>query len=150
LLDCPPEIGQLLNGSAQCFDVNPGDAVFRQSASCRGLYLLVAGQFLRKTERMETRLNLGLSRAGDLVELAAVLGDVRHTYTLSAQTAGSVLMLPMDALRQAFDAHPPLRMQLLEELAREVSRGYDVSCQSRAPKTRRRCPPAGPAAGTTV
>jgi CRP-like cAMP-binding protein len=49
-----------------------------------------------------------------------------------------VLLLPIEALAQAFEAYPPLRMQLLAELAREVSRGYDASCLSRIPKPRRR------------
>lgn len=138
LLECPPATGKLLNAAAQSLDVAPGQAVFRQSTACRGLYLLVSGQFLRRTERLDTRLTLGLSRPGDLVELAAVLGDGFHTYTLTAQTPGSLLMLPIEALNQAFEAHPPLRMHLLEELAREVSRGYDASCQNRAPKMRRR------------
>ena len=83
-----------------------------------------------------------MARAGDLVELAAALGDGRHTYTLAAQVAGSVLLLPMDALNQAFETFPRLRMRLLEELAREVSRGYDASCRNRAPKTRQRSPKA--------
>ena len=87
---------------------------------------------------METRVTLGPARAGDLVELAAALGDGRHTYTLSAQTAGSVLLLPMDALSQAFQSYPPLRMQLLEELAREVSRAYDTCCLNRAVNSRHR------------
>jgi CRP-like cAMP-binding protein len=100
--------------------------------------VLVAGQFLRRTERLETRLTLGISRAGELVELAAVLGDGRHTYTLSAQTSGSVLLLPMESLVEAFSEYPPLRMQLLEELAREVSRGYMASSQSRILRTRQR------------
>ncbi|HXR39477.1 MAG TPA: cyclic nucleotide-binding domain-containing protein [Terracidiphilus sp.] len=138
LLECPPETGKLLNAAACCFDVDAGQVVFRQSGVCQGLYVLVSGQFLRRTERLDTRLTLGLARAGDLVELAAALGDGHHTYTLSAQTAGSALLLPMEALNQAFEDYPQLRMQLLEELAREVSRGYDASCQNRAPKTRRR------------
>src|SRR5579859_3466706 len=88
LLDCPPPAGVLLNRSAQTVDLDPGEPVFRQGAACRGLYVVVSGQFLRKTERMETRLTLGRARAGDLVELAAALGDGVHTYTLSAQTEG--------------------------------------------------------------
>lgn len=116
--------------------------VFRQSSACRGLFVVVSGQFVRRAERLDTRLTLGLSRAGDLVELAAALGDGHHTYTLSAQTAGSLLLLPIEALNQAFQSYPPLRMRLLEELAREVSRGYEASCQNRAPKTRRRGPEA--------
>ena len=138
LLECPPDTGGLLNGATQCVDVETGQTVFRQSAACRGLYLIVSGQFLRRTERLETRLTLGWARPGDLVELAAALGDHRHTYTLVAQMPGSVLLLPMDALNRAFEAYPPLRMQLLAELAREVSRGYDASCLSRMPKIRRR------------
>jgi len=145
LLECPPATGNLLNGTAQCIDVGVGETVFRQAGICRGLYLVVSGQFLRRTERLETRLTLGLARAGDLVELAAVLGDGRHTYTLTAQSSGSLLMLPMEALNQAFETYPPLRMQLLEELAREVSRGYDASCQNRMPKTRQRSPRGLPA-----
>jgi CRP-like cAMP-binding protein len=138
LLECPPGTGALLNGAARCIDVDVGEVVFRQSEACRGLYVVIAGQYLRRTERLETRLNLGVARAGDLVELAAVLGDGRHTYTLSAQTGGSVLLLPYEALNRAFEAYPQLRMQLLEELAREVSRGYGASCQNWAPRVQRR------------
>jgi CRP-like cAMP-binding protein len=134
LLECPPAIGVLLNGSSQCISFEAGDVVFRQSGLCQGLYLVVSGQFKRKTERLETRLMLAPARAGDLVELAAVLGDGQHTYTLVAQTAGSVLLLPIEVLNQAFQSYPPLRMQLLAELAREVSRAYITCCLSRAAK----------------
>jgi len=138
LLECPAATGRLLNAAAEYFDVDAGQMVFRQSGLCRGLYVVVSGQFLRRAERLDTRLTLGTARSGDLVELAAVLGDGFHTYTLSAQTAGSLLMLPIEVLNQAFESHPPLRMQLLGELAREVSRGYDASCQNRAPRAKRR------------
>jgi CRP-like cAMP-binding protein len=138
LLECPPTTGHLLNSSAQILNFEAGQTVFGQSAACLGLYLVVSGQFLRKAERLETRLTLGPARAGDLLELAAALGDGHHTYTLTAQTAGSVLMLPIEALHQAFQSHPPLRMQLLEELAREVSRAYNACLASRAVKARRR------------
>jgi CRP-like cAMP-binding protein len=136
LLDCPAATGKLLNGAAQSVDFGAGDVVFRQSSLCRGLYVVVSGQFLRKTERLATRLTLGLARAGDLVELAAVLGDGLHTYTLAAQSAGSVLMLPIEALQHAFQSYPRLRMQLLEELAREVSRAYSACCLTRMLKER--------------
>jgi len=143
LLQCPPTTGSLLNGSAQCMEHQAGGVVFRQGEVCQGLYVVVSGQFMRRTERLETKLTLGTTRPGDLVELAAVLGDRRHTYTLSAQIPGSVLLLPMDALSQAFREYPPLRMQLLEELAREVSRGYFASSQSRVLRTRQRGVGAG-------
>ena len=138
LLQCPPATVSLLNGLTQCIDLEPGTVVFRQSEICQGLYVLVSGQYLRRTERLETRLTLGTSRAGELVELAAALGDKRHTYTLSAHTPVSVLLVPMEALNQAFKDYPPLRMHLLEELAREVSRGYIASCQNRILRTRQR------------
>jgi len=131
LLECPPAIGLLLNRASQCLSFEAGDVVFRQSGICRGLYLVITGQFLRRAERLETRLTLGPARAGELVELAATLGDRHHTCTLAAQTAGSVLMLPIEALNQAFQGYPPLRMRLLEELAREVSRAYYACCLSR-------------------
>ena len=137
LLDCPPAAKELLNGAAQSIDFDAGETVFRQSGICQGLYVVVSGQFLRRTERLETRLMLGPVRPGDLVELAAALGDCRHTYTLSAQTSGSMLLLPMEALNRAFQSHPPLRMHLLEELAREVSRAYNACCMNRMVKTRR-------------
>jgi len=142
LLACPPETGKLLNAAALSLSVDTGQVVFRQGHACKGLYLLVSGHFLRRTERLDTRLILGSAHAGDLVELAATLGDGRHTYTLTAQTPGSVLLLPMAALTLALESYPPMRMRLLEELAREVSRSYEASCQNRAPKTRRRSPEA--------
>jgi hypothetical protein len=136
LLECPPATGNLLNGSAQCIDFDGGEIVFRQSGTCRGLYLVVSGLFQRRTERLETRLTLGPARAGDLVELSAALGDGHHTYTLSAQTPGSMLLLPMEALNQAFQSYPPLRMRLLEELAREVSRAYNTCRLNRTLRVR--------------
>jgi hypothetical protein len=142
LLACPPATGSLLNDAATCIDFDAGAVVFRQAEPCRGLYVAVSGRFQRKTERLETRLTLGPVRVGDLVELAAVLGDGCHTYTLTAQTAASALLLPIGALNQAFQQHPPLRMQLLEELAREVSRAYDICCLTRTAKVRQRGPGA--------
>lgn len=39
---------------------------------------------------------------------------------------GRLLLLPRNALQLVFDKYPRLRKQILEELAREVSRGYTV------------------------
>jgi CRP-like cAMP-binding protein len=137
LLECPQEAGHLLTSASLCVDVDAGEAVFRQSGSCKGLYVVVSGDFVRKAERFQMRVTLGSARAGDLLELAAALGDGHHTYTLTALTPGSVLMLPIDALRHAFENHPPLRMRLLEELAREVSRAYITCCMMRVMPARR-------------
>jgi CRP-like cAMP-binding protein len=138
LLRCSPETSSLLNDAARCIDLDAGGTFFRQAQCCQGLYLIVSGLLLRRTERKAARLVLGRARAGDLVELAAALGDGVHTYTLVAQTPASALLLPIEALRKAFELHPPLRMQLLEELAREVSRGYEASRQDHMAKTRSR------------
>jgi CRP-like cAMP-binding protein len=83
-------------------------------------------------------VTLGTVRAGEVVELAAMLGDVRHTYTLLAQTAGTVMRLPVEALSRAFQMYAPLRMQLLGELAREVSRAYGMCCATRTAGLRRK------------
>jgi len=138
LLDCPPATGRLLTGPAQCLNFDSGESVFCQDGVCKGLYLVISGQFVRKAERLKARLTLGPARTGDLVELAAALGDCHHTYTLNALTPGTLLLLPIEALRSAFESHPPLRMRLLEELAREVSRAYLMCCLSRNVQTRRR------------
>jgi CRP-like cAMP-binding protein len=138
LLDCPPEAGGVLAGSSECIQFDSGQVVFRQGEPPKGLYVVVSGHFQRRAERLNTRLVLGPARTGDLVELAAALGEGGHNYTLSALTPGSLLLLPIDALQSAFEAHPPLRMRLLEELAREVSRAYLSCCQNRATPRRRR------------
>lgn len=138
LLACPPGTADLLNASAQSLEISSGEIVFRQDEACRGLFVVVSGLLLRKTERLSTRLTLGSVRPGDLVELAAALGDEHHTYTLMAQTQASLLMLPLQSLQQAFKAYPPLRMQLLQELAREVSRAYNVCCATRMAGIRHR------------
>jgi len=137
LLECPQEAGQLLTSVSRCIAVDAGEPVFRQNGSCKGLYVVVSGDFVRKAERLQMRVTLGTARPGDLLELAAALGDGHHTYTLTAVTPGSVLMLPIDALRHAFESHPPLRMRLLEELAREVSRAYITCCLTRVTPARR-------------
>ncbi|MGA2886957.1 MAG: Crp/Fnr family transcriptional regulator [Terracidiphilus sp.] len=147
LLECPPAVGLLLNGSAQGMSFDAGEVVFRQSEICHGLYLIVSGQFIRRTERLETRLTLAPARAGDLVELAAALGDGHHNYTLCAQTVGSVLMVPVESLNQAFQSYPPLRMRLLEELAREVSRAYNSCCLNRKMRIRGKSSAESPTEG---
>jgi CRP-like cAMP-binding protein len=93
---------------------------------------------LRKAARLETRLTLGTIRAGEVTELAAMLGDVRHTFKLVAQTKGTAMRLPKEVLQRAFQLYPPLRMRLLEELAREVSRAYGICCTTRQSGMRRR------------
>lgn len=145
LLACPPSTSSLLTASAQSIGFAAGEVIFSQSGPCRGLYLVVSGQLLRRAERRSMRVTLGMARSGDLVELAAALGDRVHTYTLAAQTSGSVLLLPIDALHQAFQIYPPLRMRLLEELAREVSRAYYLCGLTNLTRARRRGPSAATA-----
>lgn len=137
LLECPPEAGDLLNQSSKCIGVDAGEVVFRQSGACKGLYVVVSGSFQRRADRLSSRVVLGNARAGDLVELAAALGDGNHTYTLTAITSGTLLLLPVEALRRAFEGYPPLRMRLLEELAREVSRAYFACMLERVTPRRR-------------
>ena len=137
LLACPPSTNSLLNASAQSIGFQPGDVIFNQTAPCLGLYLVISGQLQRRAERLTMRLTLGIARSGDLVELAAALGDRIHTYTLLAQTPGTLLLLPMEALEHAFLGYPPLRMRLLEELAREVSRAYHLCSLTNLTRARR-------------
>lgn len=124
LLACPAETGSLLTSAAEAVPFEAGQTVFAQLSLCRGLYLVITGQLVRRAERMDKKVILGTARPGDLVELAAALGDGLHTYSLVGQTAGSLLLLPIEPLHQAFQSYPPMRMRLLEELAREVSRAY--------------------------
>jgi CRP-like cAMP-binding protein len=145
LLACPPSTSSLLTASAQTIGFAAGEMIFTQSGPCKGLYLVVSGQLLRRAERLSMRVTLGMARSGDLVELAAALGDPTHTYTLVAQTPGSVLLLPIEALNQAFVSYPPLRMRLLEELAREVSRAYHLCTLTNLTRGRRRGPTAATA-----
>lgn len=140
LLACPPAIGNMLNAATECIEFDAGQVIFHQNDVCRGLYVSISGQLLRKAARLDARLNLGTVRAGELVELAAMLGDVRHTYTLVGQTKGTVLRLPKEALQRAFELYPRIRMQLLEELAREVSRAYNLCCATRQAGLRRKPP----------
>lgn len=140
LLACPGDTGTVLTAAAKSIAFSPGQEIFRQGDLSRGLYLVVAGQLARRAERLHSPVTLGTSRPGDLVELAAALGDRHHTYSLVAQTQGSVLLLPIEALEQAFQRYPPMRMRLLEELAREVSRGYRSCVLAVQMRRRRRSP----------
>lgn len=137
LLECPAPVGLLLSNSAQCLKYQAGEAVFHRSMSCLGLYLVLSGRLLLQAEWNQTPVTLATASAGELLELAAVLGGGRHLFTLTAQTASSVLLLPMEAISQAFQCYAPLRMRLLEELAREVSRAYYNCCPCRPALLRR-------------
>jgi CRP-like cAMP-binding protein len=138
LLACPPAVANMLNASAECIEFDTGDVIFQQNDLCRGLYVLISGQLLRKAARLDARLTLGSVRAGEVVELAAMLGDVRHTYTLVAHSKGTAMRLPKEALQRGFQLYPRLRMQLLEELGREVSRAYGMCCATKLAAVRRR------------
>jgi CRP-like cAMP-binding protein len=129
LLDCPAPVSSQLNRAARSLDLQSGEVAFHQFETCRGLYLAVTGQLQRRALRLDTRVTLGPVRTGELVELAAALSHGLHSYTLSALGDASLLMLPIEALDRAFQSYPGLRMQLLEELAREVSRAYAVCTQ---------------------
>ncbi len=137
LLDCPQHTGTLLTGAVQNLEFEAGQIVFHQDDPTKGLYVVASGEFARKTQCLQMRVTLGLARPGDLLELAAALGDAHHTYSLSAVTRGSLLLLPIESLHRAFESYPPLRMRLLEELAREVSRAYVTCCQTRVTPARR-------------
>jgi hypothetical protein len=145
LLACPATIGNMLNASAECIEFESGEVVFHQNDICRGLYIVIAGQLLRRTARLDARFALGIVRAGEVVELASMLSDARHTYTLVAQSQGTLMRLPNEALQRAFELYPPLRMRLLEELAREVSRAYGLCCAARTAGIRRRSATSGDA-----
>jgi len=137
LLECPSETAELLGNSSVNLECTEGQSLFTQSDLCKGLFLLVSGQFVRRVERLGTRLMLAPGGPGELVELAAALGDKCHTYTLVAKSTGTVLFWPIEALEQAFGQYPSLRMRLLEELAREVSRAYSAVWLLRMGKVRR-------------
>lgn len=126
LLACPDPLEQMLGATSERRDYAAGELIFSQADECAGLYLLLTGEFSRATQRREKRLSLATLRAGDLVELAAVLGDGRHNYSLVAAGAAAAMVFPMTTLRTAFEEYPPLRMHLLEELGREVSRAYGL------------------------
>lgn len=138
LMDCPPTTASVLNAAAKHAEFSVGETIFRQGTRCEGLYVVMSGQLQRRAERMRTRLVLGSVHAGEIVELAAALGDGLHTYTLTAQSNGSLMILPIHALQEALEGYPPLRMQLLSELAREVSRAYVSCCSARTMGLRRR------------
>jgi CRP-like cAMP-binding protein len=134
ILDCSVAADALLSHSSQSIDFREGDVVFSQAGICKGLYLIVSGRFLRRMEGSRKQVWQESVGAGELVEVAAALGGYRHNYTLSAQTAGSVVLLPAGVLKQAFQSYPPLRMRLLGELAHEVSLAYGAfrsSCEGK-------------------
>lgn len=137
LLSCPVEVEQKLGAATERRNYNDGEILFEQGEACDGLYLIVSGDFARKTERWETHLNLSPLHAGDLVELAAILGDGKHTSTAVATGSASALVFPRAALDEAFVAYPLLRMHLLEELGREVSRAYAMLSFGRKMRTRK-------------
>jgi len=136
LLACPGSLEQRLGASSERRDYKAGDLLFSQGAECEGLYLLLAGEFCRSSYRRDKRVNLGILHPGDLVELAAVLGDGGHNYSLQATTDATALLFPMATLRAAFQEYSPLRMHLLEELGREVSRAYGSVYVQRKTRTR--------------
>ncbi len=136
LLACPGPLEQRLGAASQRRDYPAGALLFSQDQECDGLYLLLTGEFTRSAQRREKRLSLGVLHAGGLVELAGVLGDGRHNYSLSAATDAAALVFPMGTLLHAFLEYPPLRMHLLEELGREVSRAYGAVYQPRKTRIR--------------
>ena len=136
VLSCSGATEALLCSAGEARPFACGETIFRQGEHGRGLYVVVSGCLLRRASRNGVRVDLGRVRQGELVELAASLGDGVHTYTLTAETDGILLHLPPAALEQALERDAALRMRLLEELAREVSRAY-TACRALLGKVRR-------------
>lgn len=136
VLQCSAATEALLCGAGEARPFACGETIFRQGERGRGLYVVVSGCLLRRAARNGVRVDLGRVRQGELVELAASLGDGVHTYTLTADTDGILLHLPSAALEQALERDAALRMRLLEELAREVSRAY-TACRTLLSRVRR-------------
>jgi hypothetical protein len=80
LLECPPRDREPAERLGAVHRFRCGDVVFRQRTPARGSTLWFQGSFCARTERLDTRLTLGPARAGDLVELAAALGDGPHLH----------------------------------------------------------------------
>ena len=59
-------------------------------------------------------------------------------YVVISGYMGTAMRLSKEALQCAFQQYPPLRMRLLEELAREVSRAYAICASTRLAGMRRR------------
>lgn len=137
LFECPKEVEKKLGAATERRSFVDGQVLFEQNQACDGLYLILAGEFARATDRWGTRLSLSPLHAGDLVELAAILGDGQYTSTVTATSSAAVMVFPRTALEEAFAAFPPLRMRLLEELGREVSRAYAIVSFGRGLRTRR-------------
>ena len=113
LLACPPAVANMLNAATECIEFDAGEIIFQQNDVCRGLYVSISGYMLRKAARMDSRLRLGTVRAGELVELAAMLGDARHTYTLVGNQGSSAAVAKRGAaarlsncIRRIQDAAP--------------------------------------------
>ena len=115
LLACPGPIADQLGRSALRKEFSAGEMIFLQNSESEGLYLLLAGEFYRTADRRDRRLTLPALHTGDLAELAAVLGESGHTYSLLAAVPSACLLFPRPALMQAFGEYPPLRMRLLKE-----------------------------------
>jgi len=138
VLACPPAVDELLHREAQLLSAKEGEFVFRQTEACKGLYVLLTGSFLRRMERLDRTLFLGQALPGEMLELGAVLSGEAHSYSLFAKSDGAMLLLPIEAMREALASYPPLRMHLLEEFAREVSHVYGVGRELRSASKRHR------------
>lgn len=136
VFNCSTASEALLCGGGEARPFVSGETIFRQGERGRALYVVVSGCLTRRAARNGVRVDLGRVRQGELVELAASLGDGVHTYTLTAETDGILLLLPPAALEQALERDAGLRMRLLEELAREVSRAY-TACRRLLSEVRR-------------
>ena len=100
--------GQRADRRRRDLPFDAGANYFSPGERVRRVYLMVQGHLLRRSDRLETRITLGMARPGDLVELSAALGEPRHTFSLVAQTPGLLMRLPLEALRRAFESYPPL------------------------------------------
>ncbi|MEK3912607.1 peptidase domain-containing ABC transporter [Paenibacillus sp. FSL H7-0331] len=120
-----PQEKEELFASFERLSFHMGDTIIEAGESGESFHLILAGKvrMIGKDEDGK-ELNFGLMEAGSHFGQEALLNEQFQEHTLRASTKLELLRLSRTMFMQMIDAHPELRVYLLEQLADDAMRKF--------------------------
>ena len=115
-----------LADSERLLQVRPGETIFREGETPRGVYVLQSGQVdLLFTARNGNVKPLRVAEAGQMLALSSVVAHGDHDCTATARTNCEIGFIDRDDFLRALDDCPGVWFSVLRLLSSDVNAVYD-------------------------
>jgi CRP/FNR family cyclic AMP-dependent transcriptional regulator len=124
---CNMDIASLreLTGISTRVQYGSGAVIFREADSCESAYVLCSGRVkISTTSRDGRTLILKIARAGELIGLSAVLGNLAYEITAETIEPCQLTIIRRQALLEFLNHHPDASMTVARAIAQEYKAAF--------------------------